>query len=141
GIEPAWTTGNVIEEQVERIRAQIGEGSAICSLSGGVDSAVAAALVQRAIGARLTCVYVNHGLMRQDEYAQSEKAFGESSRRAKLVMVDAEQQFLTALAGVTDPETKRKIIGHEFIRTFERAHADILREQGVVEGEGADAHA
>ena len=141
GIEPAWTTGNVIEEQVERIRAQIGEGSAICGLSGGVDSAVAAALVQRAIGDRLTCVYVNHGLMRQDESAQIEKAFGESSGGAKLVMVDAEQQFLTALAGVTDPETKRKIIGHEFIRTFERAQADILREQGVVEGEGADAHA
>ena len=140
GIEPAWTTGNVIEEQVERIRAQIGEGSAICGLSGGVDSAVAAALVQRAIGDRLTCVYVNHGLMRQDESAQIEKAFGESTGGAKLVMVDAEQQFLAALAGVTDPETKRKIIGHEFIRTFEQAQADILREQGVVEGTGEEAH-
>ena len=141
GIDPAWTTGNVIEEQLERIRAQVGEGSAICGLSGGVDSAVAAALVQRAIGDRLTCVYVNHGLMRQDESAQIEKAFGESTGGAKLVMVDAEQQFLDALAGVTDPETKRKIIGREFIRTFERAQADILREQGVVEGEGAEAHA
>src|SRR5690606_7469298 len=90
GIEPTWTTGNVIEEQVERIRAQIGEGSAICGLSGGVDSAVAAALVQRAIGDRLTCVYVNHGLMRQDESAQIQKAFGESTGGAKLVMVDAE---------------------------------------------------
>ncbi|MGP9537665.1 glutamine-hydrolyzing GMP synthase [Brachybacterium sp. AOP43-C2-M15] len=140
GIEPTWTTGNVIEEQVERIRAQVGEGSAICALSGGVDSAVAAALVQRAIGDRLTCVYVNHGLMRQDESAQIEKAFGDSTGGAKLVMVDAEQQFLAALEGVTDPEAKRKIIGREFIRTFERAQADILREQGVVEGEGADAH-
>ncbi len=140
GIDPTWTTGNVIEEQVEKIRAQVGEGSAICGLSGGVDSAVAAALVQRAIGDRLTCVYVNHGLMRQDESAQIEKAFGESTGGAKLVMVDAEEQFLAALAGVTDPETKRKIIGREFIRTFERAQADILREQGVVEGDGADAH-
>ncbi len=140
GIEPSWTTGNVIEEQVERIRAQVGEGTAICGLSGGVDSAVAAALVQRAIGDRLTCVYVNHGLMRQDESEQIEKAFGASTGGAKLVMVDAEEQFLTALAGVTDPETKRKIIGREFIRTFEQAQAEILREQGVVEGVGDSAH-
>ncbi|MFC0675291.1 glutamine-hydrolyzing GMP synthase [Brachybacterium hainanense] len=141
GITPSWTTGNVIEEQVARIREQIGEGSAICALSGGVDSAVAAALVQRAIGDRLTCVYVNHGLMRQDESAQIEKAFGESTGGAKLVVVDAEDQFLTALAGVTDPERKRKIIGHEFIRTFEQAQADILRAQGVIEGDHAEATA
>ncbi|MGY5764012.1 glutamine-hydrolyzing GMP synthase [Brachybacterium sp. DNPG3] len=140
GIEPTWTTGNVIEEQLERIRAQVGEGTAICGLSGGVDSAVAAALVQRAIGDRLTCVYVDHGLMRQDESAQIEKAFGESTGGAKLVMVDAEEQFLSALAGVTDPETKRKIIGREFIRSFEQAQADILREQGVIEGAEGDAH-
>ncbi|HIY23906.1 MAG TPA: glutamine-hydrolyzing GMP synthase [Candidatus Brachybacterium merdigallinarum] len=140
GIEPAWTTGSVIEEQVARIRAQVGEGTAICGLSGGVDSAVAAALVQRAIGDRLTCVYVNHGLMRQDESEQIEKAFGESTGGAKLVMVDAEEQFLAALAGVTDPETKRKIIGHEFIRTFEKAQEDILREQGVIEGSDGAAH-
>jgi GMP synthase (glutamine-hydrolysing) len=105
-----------------------------------VDSAVAAALVQRAIGDRLTCVYVDHGLMRQDESVQIEKAFGESTGGARLVVVDAEEQFLAALAGITDPEQKRKIIGREFIRTFERAQADILREQGVVAGEGADAH-
>jgi GMP synthase (glutamine-hydrolysing) len=140
GIDPTWTTGNVIEEQVERITAQIGDGRAICALSGGVDSAVAAALVQRAIGDRLTCVYVDHGLMRQDESVQIEKAFGESTGGARLVVVDAEEQFLAALAGITDPEQKRKIIGREFIRTFERAQADILREQGVVAGEGADAH-
>ena len=138
GIEPTWTTGNVIDEQVERVRAQIGDGTAICALSGGVDSAVAAALVQRAIGDRLTCVYVDHGLMRQDESAQIQEAFGRSSGGARLVMVDASEQFLAALDGVTDPETKRKIIGHEFIRTFERAQADILREQGVIAG-GADA--
>lgn len=141
GIEPTWTAGNVIDEQVERIREQIGEGTAICGLSGGVDSAVAAALVQRAIGDRLTCVYVDHGLMRKDESAQIEKAFGESTGGAKLVMVDASEQFLAALVGVTDPEQKRKIIGREFIRTFERAQADILRERGVVAGEGADVHA
>ncbi len=141
GVAPSWTTGNVIEEQVERIRAQVGEGSAICALSGGVDSAVAAALVQRAIGDRLTCVYVDHGLMRQDESAQIEKTFGESTGGAKLVVVDAEEQFLDALAGVTDPEQKRKIIGREFIRTFEQAQADILRAQGVVQGEGEQAHA
>lgn len=140
GIEPTWTTGNVIDEQVERVRAQIGDGTAICALSGGVDSAVAAALVQRAIGDRLTCVYVDHGLMRQDESAQIQEAFGRSSGGARLVMVDASEQFLAALDGVTDPETKRKIIGHEFIRTFERAQADILREQGVIAG-GADAGA
>ena len=141
GLGRDWTTGSVIEEQVAKVREQIGDGTAICGLSGGVDSAVAAALVQRAIGDRLTCVYVNHGLMRQDESAQIEKAFGESSGGAKLVVVDAEQQFLDALAGVTDPETKRKIIGHEFIRVFEKAQEDILRERGVIAGEGAEAHA
>jgi len=136
GIDPTWTTGNVIEEQVARVREQIGDGTAICALSGGVDSAVAAALVQRAIGDRLTCVYVDHGLMRQDESVQIEKAFGESTGGARLVVVDAERQFLDALAGVTDPETKRKVIGREFIRVFENAQADILREQGVLEAEG-----
>ncbi|UEJ82208.1 glutamine-hydrolyzing GMP synthase [Brachybacterium halotolerans subsp. kimchii] len=136
GISPEWTTGSVIEEQVERIRAQIGEGTAICALSGGVDSAVAAALVQKAIGDRLTCVYVDHGLMRLNESEQIEKAFGESTGGAKLIVVDAEEQFLSALAGVTDPEQKRKIIGREFIRTFERAQADILRERGVIDEAG-----
>ncbi|WP_152351691.1 glutamine-hydrolyzing GMP synthase [Brachybacterium subflavum] len=136
GITPEWTTGSVIEEQVERIRTQIGEGTAICALSGGVDSAVAAALVQKAIGDRLTCVYVDHGLMRLNESEQIEKAFGESTGGAKLIVVDAEEQFLSALAGVTDPEQKRKIIGREFIRTFERAQADILRERGVIDAAG-----
>jgi GMP synthase (glutamine-hydrolysing) len=139
GIEPTWTTGSVIDEQVARIREQIGDGNAICALSGGVDSAVAAALVQRAIGDRLTCVYVDHGLMRQDESVQIEKAFGASTGGAKLVVVDDEAEFLAALSGVSDPEQKRKIIGREFIRSFERAQADILRDQGVIAGgEGAD---
>ena len=136
-----WTMTNIIEEQVDAIRAQIGDGHALCALSGGVDSAVAAALVQRAIGERLTCVYVNHGLMREGESAEIERAFGASSGGAKLVVVDAEERFLTALAGVTDPETKRKIIGREFIRVFEQAQEDILREQGVLSAHGTDVRA
>ena len=128
GLGSDWTAANVIDEQVELIREQIGDARAICALSGGVDSAVAAALVQRAIGDRLTCVYVDHGLMRQDESAQIEKAFGESTGGARLVMVDAREDFLNALAGVTDPEAKRKIIGERFIRTFEKAQADIIAE-------------
>ena len=108
GIEPEWTMSNVIDEQVELIRAQIGEdGTAICALSGGVDSAVAAALVQRAIGDRLTCVYVNHGLMRLRESEEIERAFSGSTGGAKLVVVDAEERFLSALAGVSDAEQKR----------------------------------
>lgn len=131
GLSPTWTTSNFIDEQVGLIRDQIGDRRAICALSGGVDSAVAAALVQRAIGEQLTCVYVNHGLMRQDESAEIEKAFGRSTGGATLVMVDAEDVFLEALAGVTDPEIKRKTIGEKFIRTFEKAQADIvLASQG-----------
>lgn len=128
GLDRSWTTANVIEEQVALIREQIGQHRAICGLSGGVDSAVAAALVQRAVGDQLTCVYVNHGLMRQDESEEIEKAFGKATGGARLVMVDAEDVFLEALAGVTDPETKRKIIGEKFIRTFEKAQADIVAE-------------
>lgn len=128
GLEPSWTTSNVIDEQVELIREQIGDQRAICALSGGVDSAVAAALVQRAIGDQLTCVYVNHGLMRENESAEIEKAFGDSTGGARLVMVDAEDVFLGALEGVSDPEAKRKIIGEKFIRTFEQAQADIVNE-------------
>ena len=121
-----WTMVNIVDEQIEKIRAQIGErGKAICGLSGGVDSAVAAAIVQRAIGDRLTCVYVDHGLMRQGETEQIERDFV-AATGAELVVVDAEKQFLDALAGVTDPEEKRKIIGREFIRTFEAAEAAVL---------------
>lgn len=126
GLTPTWTAGNIVDEQVARIREQVGTKRAICALSGGVDSAVAAALVQRAIGDQLTCVYVDHGLMRQDESAEIEKAFGASTGGAKLMVVDAAELFLSKLAGVTDPETKRKIIGEQFIRTFERAQAEII---------------
>jgi len=128
GCRQTWTIGNIADEQIERIREQIGtEGRAICGLSGGVDSAVAAAIVQKAIGDRLTCVYVDHGLMRKNETEQIERDFV-AATGTRLVVVDAEQQFLEALAGVTDPETKRKIIGREFIRTFEAAEAEVIRE-------------
>ena len=123
-----WTIGNIAEEQVERVRAQIGpEGRAICGLSGGVDSAVAAAIVQKAIGDRLTCVYVDHGLMRKDETEQIERDFV-AATGAKLVVVDAEKQFLDALAGVSEPEAKRKIIGREFIRSFEGAELEVIKD-------------
>src|SRR6478735_2380521 len=120
GIEPNWTTTNVVEEQIALIREQVGDKRAICGLSGGVDSAVAAALVQKAIGSQLTCVYVDHGLMRKGETEQVEKDFV-AATGANLKVVDAEKRFLDALAGVSDPETKRKIIGREFIRVFEQA--------------------
>ncbi|MBA4861463.1 glutamine-hydrolyzing GMP synthase [Streptomyces sp. PSKA54] len=127
GLKPSWTTGNVIEEQVEAIRAQVGTKRAICGLSGGVDSAVAAALVQKAIGSQLTCVYVDHGLMRKDETEQVEKDFV-AATGVQLKVVDAEERFLNALQGVSDPEEKRKIIGREFIRVFEQAQAEIIAE-------------
>ncbi|MFE3121457.1 glutamine-hydrolyzing GMP synthase [Streptomyces niveus] len=127
GIEPTWTTGNVIEEQVEAIREKVGSSRAICGLSGGVDSAVAAALVQKAIGSQLTCVYVDHGLMRKGETEQVEKDFV-AATGVQLKVVDAAERFLAALAGVSDPEQKRKIIGREFIRVFEQAQAEIVAE-------------
>ncbi len=123
GCERTWTMRGVIAEQTERIAAQVGEGHAICGLSGGVDSAVAAALVQRAIGSRLTCVFVDHGLLRQGEAEQVEKDFV-AATGVNLTVVDAHDRFAAALAGVTDPEIKRKVIGREFIRAFERAARD-----------------
>lgn len=132
GLKPNWTTGNVIDEQVALIREQVGSKRAICGLSGGVDSAVAAALVAKAIGSQLTCVYVDHGLMRKGESEQVEKDFV-AATGVQLKVVDAEERFLTALAGVSDPEEKRKIIGREFIRVFEQAQAEIIAE--AAEGE------
>jgi GMP synthase (glutamine-hydrolysing) len=129
GLEPSWTTVNVVDEQVELIRAQVGSKRAICGLSGGVDSAVAAALVQKAIGDQLTCVYVDHGLMRKGESQQVEKDFV-AATGVRLKVVDAEERFLSALAGVSDPEQKRKIIGREFIRVFEQAASEIVAEAG-----------
>lgn len=133
GIPSDWNSGNVIAEQVERIREQIGSGKVICGLSGGVDSAVAAALVHKAVGDQLVCVFVDHGLLRQDERRQVEQDYVQATG-VRLVTVDAREQFLSALAGVTDPETKRKIIGREFIRTFEQAEADLVAES--LEGDG-----
>ena len=125
GIGSTWTTANIADTLVEQVRNQIGDGRAICGLSGGVDSAVAAALVQRAIGDRLTCVFVDHGLLRAGERAQVQRDFV-AATGANLVTVDAEETFLKALSGVTNPEGKRKIIGREFIRAFEGAVRDTL---------------
>ncbi|MEU1801070.1 glutamine-hydrolyzing GMP synthase [Streptomyces sp. NPDC019937] len=130
GLEPTWTTSNVVEESVAAIREQVGTKRAICGLSGGVDSAVAAALVQKAIGDQLTCVYVDHGLMRKGESEQVEKDFV-AATGVQLKVVEAEQRFLDALAGVSDPEEKRKIIGREFIRVFEQAQAELVAEAGA----------
>ena len=127
GIPATWNSGNVIAEQVEKIRAQVGSDRVICGLSGGVDSAVAAALVHKAVGDQLVCVFVNHGLLRQDEAEQVERDYV-AATGIRLVVVDAEQKFLDALAGVSDPETKRKIIGREFIRTFEEAQLALIEE-------------
>jgi GMP synthase (glutamine-hydrolysing) len=129
GCRPTWTMTNVIDDQVEAIRAQVGDKRAICGLSGGVDSAVAAALVQRAIGDQLTCVFVDHGLLRQGEAEQVERDFV-AATGVSLKVVDAQQRFLDALAGVADPETKRKIIGREFIRVFEQAAREVIEEAG-----------
>jgi GMP synthase (glutamine-hydrolysing) len=118
GCERTWSATSVIEDQIERIRAQVGDGRAICGLSGGVDSSVAALLVHRAIGDRLICVFVDHGLMRKDEGAQVIKAFRDHFH-VPLVAVDASERFLARLKGITDPEEKRKRIGAEFIRVFE----------------------
>jgi GMP synthase (glutamine-hydrolysing) len=130
GIEPTWTSAGIIDEQVAAIRAQVGDGQVICGLSGGVDSAVAAALVHRAIGDQLTCVFVDHGLLRAGEAEQVEKDYV-AATGIRLHVVDATERFLTALAGVTDPEQKRKIIGREFIRVFEAAAREISAERHV----------
>ncbi|MDT5021391.1 MAG: hypothetical protein QOI33_1915 [Mycobacterium sp.] len=128
GIAPDWTPAGIAEALVEQVRNQVGDGHAICGLSGGVDSAVAAALVQRAIGDRLTCVFVDHGLLRAGERAQVQRDFV-AATGANLVTVDAEATFLAALSGVTNPEGKRKIIGRQFIRAFEGAVRDALGDR------------
>ena len=140
GASPTWTPANFIESTVAEIRARVdahaatvgSAGGVLCALSGGVDSAVAAALVQRAVGDRLTCVYVDHGLMRKKE-SELLRATFEQHLGMRLVMVDARERFLSRLAGVVDPEQKRKIIGDEFIRVFEEQAAAITSEMGRID--------
>jgi GMP synthase (glutamine-hydrolysing) len=133
GCDMSWTAASVVEEQVARIRAQVGDGRVICGLSGGVDSSVAALLVHRAIGDQLTCVFVDHGLMRKNEGDQVVAAFRDHFK-VPLVAVDAEERFLGRLAGVTEPEAKRKIIGTEFIRVFEEQAAALGNPRYLVQG-------
>ena len=133
GCKPEWTPVNIITDAVERIREQVGDARAICGLSGGVDSATAAMLVHRAIGDSLTCVFVDHGLLRHNEAEQVVEAFGENSD-VPLVHVEAAGRFLDKLADVTDPEAKRKIIGEEFIRTFEEEAGKLEDATFLVQG-------
>jgi len=130
GIEPTWTSESVIEEQVASIRAQVGDKLVICGLSGGVDSAVAAALVHKAVGDNLTCVFVDHGLLRKGEREQVETDYV-AATGIRLKVVDASDRFLDELDGVTDPEEKRKIIGRLFIRVFEDAAREVVEEAGA----------
>ena len=133
GQDGSWTPQRVIDEQVERIRAQVGDEKVLCALSGGVDSAVAALLVHRAVGDQLTCVFVDHGLLREGEAEQVVETFG-GHYRVPLVHVQAQERFLDLLAGVTDPEAKRKIIGETFIRVFEEESRRLEGVRFLVQG-------
>jgi GMP synthase (glutamine-hydrolysing) len=130
GALPTWTMTNVIDEQVEAIRAQVGDKRVVCGLSGGVDSAVAAALVHRAVGDQLTCVFVDHGLLRKGEAEQVERDFV-AATGVRLKVADSAKRFLDALSGLTDPEAKRKAIGREFIRVFEESAREVVAEAGA----------
>ena len=130
GCTPTWNSENIVISQVAKVKALVGNGRVLCGLSGGVDSAVAAAIVQKAVGSQLTCVFVDHGLLREGEAEQVERDFV-ASTGVTLKIVDAKERFLTALAGVTDPETKRKIIGTEFIRVFEAAAREISATEPI----------
>lgn len=134
GLLRSWDPSGIIDEQVAQIREKVGDKQVICGLSGGVDSAVAAALVHKAIGNRLTCVFVDHGFLRKGEAEQVRHDFVEATG-IKLVAVDASEDFLDALKGVSEPERKRKIIGEKFIRTFEKAARDIVSQAGSEGGE------
>src|SRR6059058_315431 len=133
GAPPAWTPAAVIEEQVERIRAQVGRERVLCALSGGVDSAVAALLVHKAVGDQLTCVFVDHGLLRENEAQQVVETFG-GHFHVPLVHVQAQERFLGRLEGVSDPEEKRKAVGEEFIRVFEEESARLGKIRHLVQG-------
>ena len=133
GCEGAWTPAAFIESAVAKIRAQVGDAGVICGLSGGVDSAVTAALVHRAVGDQLTCIFVDTGLLRRDEAAQVEATF-RAALGIRLVLVDAAERFCDALAGVTDPEAKRRIIGEQFIRVFEDENSRLGKAQFLAQG-------
>jgi GMP synthase (glutamine-hydrolysing) len=128
-LQPTWTASSIVDDQVEAIRAQVGDKQVLCALSGGVDSAVAAALVHRAVGDNLTCVFVDHGLLRKGEREQVERDYV-AATGIRLKVVDATELFLSELAGVSDPEDKRKTIGRLFIRVFEQAARDVVAEVG-----------
>lgn len=130
---PLWTHASIIEQSVDAVRRTVSDGSVICGLSGGVDSSVAAALVHKAIGDQLVCVFVDHGLLRKDEAIQVEETF-RSNFHMNLIHVKAQDRFLAALAGVTDPEKKRKIIGETFIRVFEEVAIDVSDARFLVQG-------
>ena len=145
GCRPLWTAGNFVNDSIRRVREQVGEGKVICALSGGVDSAVAASLVHKAVGDRLTCIFVNNGFMRKGEPQSVRDTFGKHFS-SSLVYANAAERFVSALRGVTDPEQKRKVIGEEFIRVFDEEAARIgavdFLAQGtlypdVIESEGA----
>lgn len=130
GLTPSWTPDTMVSETITAIQEQVGDRRVLCALSGGVDSAVAAALVQRAIGSQLTCVFVDHGLLRAGEAEQVKEDFVRATG-VDLVVADERERFLGALAGVTDPEEKRKIIGREFIRTFEEVARQLESDRGI----------
>jgi len=133
GCEPTWTMENFLLQAVEAVRAQVGDGRVICGLSGGVDSSVAAALVHRAVGDQLTCIFVDHGLLRKGEPESVRETFA-GHFHVPLVFVDARERFLAALAGVSEPERKRKVIGEEFIRVFEEEAAEVGDARFLVQG-------
>ena len=134
GLEPTWTAGSIVDEQVEKIREQVGDAQVICALSGGVDSSVAAALVHKAVGDQLTCFFIDHGLLRAGEREQVENDYARGMG-IRVITCDESERFLSALAGVTEPEAKRKIIGREFIRSFEAAQKQVVEEVGAAGGE------
>ncbi|HEX4354124.1 MAG TPA: glutamine-hydrolyzing GMP synthase, partial [Polyangiales bacterium] len=133
GLEPSWTSRSFIEETVESVRARVGQGSAVCGLSGGVDSSVAAVLVARAIGEQLTCIFVDNGLLRKDEASQVVEMV-KHHLTLKLIHVDATDRFLSALAGITDPEQKRKTIGRVFIEIFDEEAGKLGKVDYLVQG-------
>ncbi len=134
GLEPNWTSDSIIDDQIARIREQVGEAQVICALSGGVDSSVAAALVHKAVGDQLTCFFIDHGLLRAGEREQVEKDYA-AGMGIRMFTIDESDRFLDALTGVSDPEAKRKIIGREFIRSFEAAQRQLIEQVGSEGGE------